>query len=117
MECLESYKQTSGLISLDSTGATRQQPPQPIRFFPYYITVIEESHLLCVAADLTKSERRLLDDYRAREGIGDIEGMVDDAGPGDWGGEKYEITVAKHGDKIFQKFKKQLTSCPNQCLR
>ena len=33
------------------------------------------------------------------------------------GGERYEKTVAKHGDKTFQKFKKALSLCPSQVLR
>ena len=33
------------------------------------------------------------------------------------GGEVYEKGVAKHGDKTFQKFHKQLSKCPQQILR
>ena len=33
------------------------------------------------------------------------------------GGEVYEKGVAKHGDKVFQKFYKQLSRCPQQILR
>ena len=33
------------------------------------------------------------------------------------GGEIYEKSVARHGDKTFQKFYKQLSKCPQQILR
>ena len=33
------------------------------------------------------------------------------------GGEVYEKSVARHGDKMFQKFYKQLSKCPQQILR
>ena len=33
------------------------------------------------------------------------------------GGESYEKAVAKHGDKMFEKFKKAFSRCPNQILR
>ena len=32
-------------------------------------------------------------------------------------GEKYEKSLAKHGDKVFQKFHKQLSKCTEQILR
>ena len=88
-----------------------------IHFVPYYITVLDETHLISEATQLTRSEKKLLDEYRTREGIPDIDAMMDVSKGGEWGGEKYEMSVAKHGDKIFQKFKKQLSLCPNQCLR
>jgi hypothetical protein len=86
-------------------------------FVPYYINALEESHLVSRAKELTRSEKKLLDEYTAREGSRDIDGMMDVGKGGDWGGEKYEMSVAKHGDKIFHKFKKALSFCPNQCLR
>ena len=33
------------------------------------------------------------------------------------GSEKYEKTVAKHGDKFFLKFQKELSKCPQQIIR
>lgn len=33
------------------------------------------------------------------------------------GGERYEKTVAKHGDRVFQKFHKVMSRCSNQILR
>ena len=89
-----------------------------IHFVPYYITVIDESQLVYEESELTWSEKKLLNDYKKREGLKDIEEMMDvSAAVTDWSGEKYETSQAKHGDKIFQKFKKQLRLCPNQCLR
>lgn len=33
------------------------------------------------------------------------------------GGEKYEKSQAKHGDKVFLKFQKELENCPQQIIR
>lgn len=80
--------------------------------------MLEEELLVSEARELTRTERRLLDEYTAREGLPDVEEMMDTtAAGGQWGKEKYETSVAKHGDKIFQKFKKDISLCPDQCLR
>ena len=96
---------------------TELPSPNTIHFIPYYINVLEESQLVSNAKELTRSEKKLLDEYTAREGSKDIEEMMDVAKAGNWGGEKYEMSKAKHGDNIFHKFKKALSLCPNQCLR
>ena len=104
----------------DSNGysqSTELSSPNTIHFIPYYINVLEESQLVSNAKELTRSEKKLLDEYTAREGSKDIEEMMDAAKAGNWGGEKYEMSKAKHGDEIFHKFKKALSLCPNQCLR
>jgi hypothetical protein len=93
------------------------QLPNMIYFVPYYINVLEESHFISKEKELSRSEQRLLNEYAAREGLQDIDEMLDVNTRGEWGGEKYEMSVAKHGDKIFHKFKKQLSLCPKQCLR
>lgn len=88
-----------------------------ISFVPYYITVVEESQLVNEKAELSRSEKTLLADYAKREGIRDFEGMMDSSSSGNSGGEKYEASAAKHGDKLFQKFHKKLSLYPGQCLR
>ncbi|XP_028405907.1 programmed cell death protein 2-like [Dendronephthya gigantea] len=97
---------------------TAAQNSNRIRFIPYYITVLEEDLLVLEAGQLTPSEKRLLADYTAREGLPGVEEMMaTTAADSQWGKEKYETSVAKHGDRIFQKFRKQISLCPEQCLR
>lgn len=77
--------------------------------FPsFYIDVFEE------ADEEERSVPRLPKRYEAE---------ADDAGDEDrceecsWSGEKYEKTVAKHGDKVFQRFHKAISKWPEQILR
>lgn len=108
-------KTTAPLNGLNG-DETYHQVKEPVGFIPYYITVIEESQLSSEAKALSNYEKKLLVEYQKREGLADIEEMIEANGK-EWGKEKYEQTVAKHGDKTFQKFQKQLSLCPEQCLR
>ena len=85
-------------------------------FTPYYINVVEESHLLSNEKMLSSYEKQLLIDYQKREGLRSIDDILDADMKG-CGGEKYEQSNVKHGDKVFQKFLKQISSCKDQCLR
>ncbi|XP_070534596.1 programmed cell death protein 2-like isoform X2 [Ptychodera flava] len=86
-------------------------------FKGYFINVIEEE-TLPANGDLTQHEQKLLAEYEEREGISVLDFEMDSCTrPKSGASEKYEKVTAKHGDKIFQKFLKRVSSCPDQCLR
>ena len=66
---------------------------------PYYIRVIEEP------AEFHDSKEF------ARKAVGSVDNC------GSSSSEAYEKTTAKHGDRIFYKFHKRLSRCPEQVLR
>ena len=61
-------------------------------------------------------EGLLLSGDAAKRGTQENSGGNDKRAQGS-GNERYEKTVAKHGDRLFEKFKKRLSLCPNQVLR
>ena len=126
---LEQLQQRTKALNLGDTTTTNgpsndvhngrtysKQVAACVKFVPYYITVVEESKLSSEENALSGHGKKLWAEYRKREGLRDIEEMVETSAQG-WGSEKYEQSVAKHGDKLFQKFQKQLSLCPQQCLR
>ena len=86
-------------------------------FAPLYISVIESPDTKKISSQMTVHEKTLLLEYEQREGL-KVTNSIDtvDCAKG-WGGEEYESTALKHGDKAFHKFNKQLHACPQQCLR
>ena len=126
---LEQLEQRTKALNLGDTTTTNcpsndvhngrtcsKQVAASVKFVPYYITVVEESKLSFEDNVLSGHGKKLWTEYRKREGLRDIEEMMEASAQG-WGSEKYEQSVAKHGNKLFQKFQKQLSLCPQQCLR
>ncbi len=127
---------TTQLTQLSLDNQTTPQPPQPSCYHgpcfpPSYLNVIEEPS---EDESLAYEVKELLRKYRQESSEEVVE--VDQVGPPRQrkgrrerkrndqrqksavpGGEGYERSFAKHGDKVFQKFHKQLTKCPQQVLR
>ena len=92
-------------------------------FKPMYVNVIEEPS---EPSDLQRARELLqryrtesgdsLEDFSSSSGGGRKQSGRDKKGQGS-DSENYEKTVAKHGDRTFEKFKKYLSLCPNQVLR
>lgn len=93
----EAFKASSGAVSF--TG-----PCLP----SFYICVFEE----------TEGEEdnlpRLPKQYEAEADNAGDDGLAEGTS---WGGEKYEKAVAKHGDRVFEKFHKVISKWPEQILR
>ncbi|XP_067905960.1 programmed cell death protein 2-like [Heterodontus francisci] len=87
------------------------QTPVPV-FQPFYISVMEEEDYSLEIG--FSHERKLLHEYQRREGV-NVEQLnsCEDNG----GAETYEKGKARHGDRTFVKFMKQIASCPQQILR
>lgn len=94
-------------------------------FNPMYINVIEEPAATYEDTDLKRAEA-LLEMYKMENdpSFEDFKkqkkkhrSLAGGSGSGRGGGEKYEKSMAKHGDRTFQKFKKKLSLCPSQVLR
>ena len=81
-------------------------------YFPSsYVTVFEEpSEPKC-----TPKVKELLERYYRENPNFEPTSGLEQKGTGS--GEKYERSVAMHGDRTFQKFHKQLSRCPDQILR
>ncbi|XP_035695876.1 programmed cell death protein 2-like isoform X1 [Branchiostoma floridae] len=108
---------TSSISKLLSLSADTEEPSQgEIVFEAYYISVFEEPTNLMVDCD--DHVKRLMTDYQQKEGVNlsAMEDSVTSAGK-KGGGESYEKSTARHGDKIFQKFAKRVSLCPEQILR
>ena len=89
-------------------------PPSPYNgpYFPSsYVTVLEEPS----EPKYTRKVEELLERYY-RENP-NFEPTSDLKLKGSGSSEKYERSVAMHGDRAFQKFHKQLSKCPDQILR
>ncbi|XP_077990415.1 programmed cell death protein 2-like [Glandiceps talaboti] len=86
-------------------------------FIGYYINVFEEDDTVN-RRDLSRHEKRLLMEYQQREGVDltDLDMCYPERSQSG-GAEKYEKTELKHGDRIFHKFQKRISVCPEQCLR
>lgn len=88
--------------------------PSPYRgpYFPSsYVTVLEEPS----ESQCTPEVKELLERYYRENPNFEPTSGLEQKGTGS--GEKYERSVAMHGDRIFQKFHKQLSRCPDQILR
>ncbi|XP_049643406.1 programmed cell death protein 2-like [Suncus etruscus] len=83
------------------------------QFLPYYICVVDEGDYRdSVSLDHAQS---LLQEYQRREGV-DMEELLSQSFSSK-DNEKYEKTTVKNGDKIFYKFMKRISACPEQILR
>ncbi len=90
---------------------------------PCYISVIDEPRESAVEM---KKVKELLVKYQ-RENPDPVQGRESSScrkkqgakskNTAERGGEGYEKTIAKHGDRSFQKFYKQMLRCPNQIMR
>ncbi|XP_062276460.1 programmed cell death protein 2-like isoform X2 [Scomber scombrus] len=89
----------------------------PPVFRPFFVSVVEESDLYGEDGELDHAQK-LLKEYERREGVkvGDM-GDDDEEGSSGGGAEKYEKTKARHGDAVFSRFMKKISSCPQQILR
>ncbi|XP_066291394.1 programmed cell death protein 2-like isoform X2 [Branchiostoma lanceolatum] len=107
---------TSSLSKLLSLNVDTELSEGEIVFEAYYISVFEEPTGSMV--DCGDHVRRLMTDYQQKEGVdlAAMEDSVTSAGKKS-GGESYEKSTARHGDKIFQKFAKRVSLCPEQILR
>ncbi|XP_072171543.1 programmed cell death protein 2-like [Diadema setosum] len=102
-------------------GGTEEDPQ--LLFVPYFVDVFEEPSPSVEEA--LSHELKLLKEYQQREGVsmeeweeaGDSRSKGGGKRGGSGGGEGYEKSLAKHGDKMFQKFAKKIQSCPQQCIR
>ena len=95
-------------LCLDVAGPSPYHGP----YFPSsYVTVLEEpSEPKC-----TPEVKKLLERYYRENPNFKLTSGLEQKGTGS--GEKYERSVAMHGDRTFQKFHKQLSRCPDQILR
>ena len=120
----------------DVTNGTLPVETKPLPFYqgPYYpasyIAVVEEPEASAEDEELLKkykSDHSNFDDELAPEEgrkrkesdrhKRDRKENYLSRGGATSSGEMYEKSVAKHGDKMFQKFYKQLSKCPQQILR
>ena len=113
---------TNGTLPVETKAPPFYQGP----YYPAsYIAVVEEPEASAEDDQLLKkykSDHSSFDDElapeegRRKESDRHKRGRKEN-GLSRGGGEIYEKSVAKHGDKIFQKFYKQLSKCPQQILR
>ena len=89
--------------------------------FPsFYLDVIAEptaedlGSMECFSAQ-TRAAIDVFQAERMKVERGSVKGMVQGGEP--YEGEQYEKGVASHGDSIFHKFYKRISSCPSQGLR
>ncbi|XP_072373890.1 programmed cell death protein 2-like isoform X2 [Scyliorhinus torazame] len=83
-------------------------------FQPFYINVMEEEEHSPATA--FSHEQELLREYQRREGV-NVEELSVSSCEDDGVTERYEKSKARHGDRTFVKFMKQISSCPEQILR
>ncbi|XP_061175530.1 programmed cell death protein 2-like [Saccostrea echinata] len=117
LELIENKQMTSNDMEEGNESVTD-------RLVSYYLSVLEEAHL---QTEIDNNHlKKLLSQYQRNEGV-DLEGLLYQDLPsttssnGKAGaatqGEKYERTEIKHGDKMFHRFLKQTSICPQQCVR
>ncbi|XP_078691644.1 programmed cell death protein 2-like [Branchiostoma floridae x Branchiostoma belcheri] len=107
----------SSLSKLFSLNVDTEEPSQEDTVFEaYYMSVFEEPTDSMV--DYGDHVHRLMTDYQQKEGVdlAAMEGSGISTGKRG-GGESYEKSTARHGDKVFQKFAKRVSLCPEQILR
>jgi hypothetical protein len=106
--------QTAATVSSFETTA---QPPvvQGISLPCFYIEAVQESDMFSINTP-TSQELDLMRKYESEHGLSLQQIAVDKPTTGK-DGEKYEKTVAAHGDKAFFKFYKRIQCCPQQSLR
>ncbi len=127
-------KETLADVATCNTTLPVETNPPPFYQGPYYpasyIAVVEEP-------DVSAEDNQLLKKYRSDHSSFDNDFAPEEGrrkkesdrhkrgrkenglskGGAISGGEMYEKSVAKHGDKMFHKFYKQLSKCPQQILR
>lgn len=118
---------TSGTLPVETKAPPFYQGP----YYPAsYIAVVEEPEASAEDEELLKKYKsvhssfddKLAPDEGRRKKESDRNKRVRkenglSRGGATGGGEIYEKSVAKHGDKMFHKFYKQLSKCPQQILR
>lgn len=119
---------TRNIESLQLSGLQHTPPLKGPHFDSFYLNVVSEP--LSGHKDNQQAEK-LLQKYRLQNQENEPTDYLEkshsynsqarslqDGSTSEWtGGDGYEKTVAKHGDKTFEKFKKALSRCPNQILR
>ena len=132
-----SVSEQIGSLQLSDTNS---EPPQQgihspsfggPHFQPLYLNVVNEPSSTDHNDSHNKAEK-LLQKYREEDHKDDMDTPLKNSKPSkiasgkhcsaqrgvsNGGSEAYEKTVAKHGDRTFQKFIKALSRCPNQVLR
>ena len=87
-----------------------------------YISVLEQKSLRTEMGEVDK----LLEKYRllnpdcpvmTGQLVGEKSNQVTSTKEGGYNREGYERASARHGDKVFLKFQKELSKCPQQILR
>ncbi|XP_013384996.1 programmed cell death protein 2-like [Lingula anatina] len=127
-----------GRVTKDPAQSTITADSSPgICFKPYYVNVFEENEVKVSASDLDSDLdhiQQLLKAYSSQEGVS-VDAMMDDGDDRSAkvsgrkvkvtggkvkvteSGDGYEKVKARHGDVIFEKFKKRISLCPQQCIR
>ena len=82
----------------------------------FYINVFENREVSFYDEYFTRAQA-LTSSYRGDLFEGGGGGRETEPGREVGGSEVYESSVAKHGDKTFQKFQKELSICPEQIIR
>ena len=128
-------EQTLGAVSNNALPVESKTPPlyQGPYYPASYIAVVEEPEASAEDKELLKKYKSDHPDFdltmnglapeqerRKKEPEHHTSGRKEKGlsrGGATSGGELYEKSVARHGDKMFQKFYKQLSKCPQQILR
>ncbi|XP_078066655.1 programmed cell death protein 2-like [Mustelus asterias] len=100
------------LEDAEGNGMVPQAPVPAFRSF--YISVMEEED--CSVGSGFSHEQELLREYQRREGV-NIEQLAFSSCEDDGVTEAYEKGKTRHGDRIFAKFMKRISNCPEQILR
>ncbi|XP_077373974.1 programmed cell death protein 2-like [Festucalex cinctus] len=90
-----------------------EPPPDVPVLRPFFISVLDERDEDEDGEDERSHAEQLLRDYERREGAVAVSAGRPDAD----GGEKYEKSRARHGDRSFARFRKRIGACPRQILR
>ncbi|KAK3091203.1 hypothetical protein FSP39_017923 [Pinctada imbricata] len=100
-------------IKHDQTGAGNYVGPKYDCLVAHYVNVIDEPSC-CENED--SHVQKLLREYERTEGS--VMSSLDDADSSrSSADEKYEKDDIRHGDKVFHHFTKQVSVCPQQCIR
>nr|XP_060643885.1 programmed cell death protein 2-like [Anolis sagrei ordinatus] len=83
-------------------------------FRPYYISVVDEADYL--GYQDTDHAQKLLQEYQRKEGLALEQLMSESCASGGYE-EKYEKSGIGKRDRVFHRFMKRISSCPEQLLR
>ncbi|XP_062817558.1 programmed cell death protein 2-like [Anolis carolinensis] len=83
-------------------------------FRPYYISVVDEADYL--GYQDTGHAQKLLQEYQRKEGLA-LEQLVSESCASGGYEEKYEKSATGKRDRVFHRFMKRISSCPEQLLR